>query len=325
MEYPKFKVCARCFTFNHAKYITDTMNGFTMQRTDFPFVCCIVDDASTDGEQDVIMNYVREHFDLSEGSGYYQKETDYAHITYAQHKTNKNCYFAILLLKENHYSQHKSRRPYLTEWTDGVPYEAICEGDDYWIDAYKLQKQFEVMEANPHCSCCTHQTLIVRDGKETDEVFHTLNKTIYKLEDLLGGRRFHTASYLFRATPYIKDFPKVVSGDKALILLFASIGDIYCLHETMAVYRKTTAGMSTTVKFERMKDDLNMLPYLKNINKNFPVIKERSYIYKTIALYPCDISHANKIIYLLAYFIWSFSYFPKNICEIIIKLKRRIS
>ena len=47
MEYPKFKVCCRCFTFNQAKYITDAMNGFTMQQTSFPFICTIVDDAST--------------------------------------------------------------------------------------------------------------------------------------------------------------------------------------------------------------------------------------------------------------------------------------
>ena len=55
MNYPKFKVCVRCFTFNQADYIEDAMNGFTMQQTDFPFVCCIVDDASTDEEQKVIL------------------------------------------------------------------------------------------------------------------------------------------------------------------------------------------------------------------------------------------------------------------------------
>ena len=54
MNYPNFKVCVRCFTFNQANYIEDAMNGFTMQQTDFPFVCCIVDDASTDEEQRVI-------------------------------------------------------------------------------------------------------------------------------------------------------------------------------------------------------------------------------------------------------------------------------
>ena len=134
MEYPKFKVTVSCMTYNQSKYITDAMNGFTMQQTDFPFVCTIVDDASTDGEQEVIRKYVEENFDFSEGSAAYSKETDYAFITYAQHKTNKNCYFAVLYLKENHYSQNKDKSPYLKEWRDGVEYMAICEEDDYWID-----------------------------------------------------------------------------------------------------------------------------------------------------------------------------------------------
>ena len=58
----KWKVCVRCYTFNHAPYIEDAMNGFTMQKTDFPFVCCIVDDASTDGTQEVIKKYIVENF-----------------------------------------------------------------------------------------------------------------------------------------------------------------------------------------------------------------------------------------------------------------------
>ena len=115
MEYPKFKVTVSCMTYNQSKYITDAMNGFTMQQTSFPFVCTIVDDASTDGEQDVIRKYVEENFDFSEDSVAFHKETDYAHITYAQHKTNKNCYFAVLYLKENHHSQKKPKLPYLEE------------------------------------------------------------------------------------------------------------------------------------------------------------------------------------------------------------------
>ena len=110
MEYPKFKVSVRCFTFNQAKYIEDTMNGFVMQQTDFPFVCCIVDDASTDGEQDVIKKYMDMHFDYSPNSVSFEKETDYAYIHYAQHKENKNCYFAVLFLKENHYSKKMGKK-----------------------------------------------------------------------------------------------------------------------------------------------------------------------------------------------------------------------
>ena len=152
MEYPKFKVCCRCFTFNQAKFITDTMNGFTMQQTSFPFVCTIVDDASTDGEQEVIKQYVEENLDLLEGSVSYKKETDYANIIYAQHKTNKNCYFAILLLKVNHYTLKKSKMEYLKEWREKVEYEAVCEGDDYWVDPDKLQKQYTILYNNPNYS-----------------------------------------------------------------------------------------------------------------------------------------------------------------------------
>ena len=110
----KFLVRVHCATFNHHDYITDAMNGFTMQQTNFPFICTIVDDASTDGEQEVIKEYVQEHFDLQDSSVSCEKNTDYGHVTFAQHKTNKSCFFAVIYLKENHYSQRKSKAPYLT-------------------------------------------------------------------------------------------------------------------------------------------------------------------------------------------------------------------
>ena len=97
----KFQVAVRCMTYNHSKYITDTMNGFAMQQTNFPFVCMIVDDASTDGEQEVIKQYIDHHFDYNKDGISYNKQTEYAEIIFARHKTNKNCYFAVLFLKEN--------------------------------------------------------------------------------------------------------------------------------------------------------------------------------------------------------------------------------
>ena len=62
----KYLVCVHCMTYNHASYITDALNGFTMQQTTFPFVCTIVDDASTDGEQEAIRNYLEASFDLDD-------------------------------------------------------------------------------------------------------------------------------------------------------------------------------------------------------------------------------------------------------------------
>ena len=66
MEEIKFKVCVRCMTYNHSAFIEDAMNGFCMQRTNFPFVCIIVDDASTDSEQEVIKNYLQKNFLLED-------------------------------------------------------------------------------------------------------------------------------------------------------------------------------------------------------------------------------------------------------------------
>ena len=66
MEDKKYLVRVSCMTYNHAPYIVDAMNGFCMQETDFPFVCTIMDDASTDGEQEVIKKYLTDHFDLND-------------------------------------------------------------------------------------------------------------------------------------------------------------------------------------------------------------------------------------------------------------------
>lgn len=156
MNYPKFKVCVRCFTFNQADYIEDAMNGFTMQQTDFPFVCCIVDDASTDKEQKVIKSYMDRNFNLSDSSVSYKKETDYANIIYAQHNSNKNCFFAVLFLKENLYSKNENlkKNEYISEWSQSCEYEAICEGDDYWTVCDKLQKQVCFMDDNQDYSFC---------------------------------------------------------------------------------------------------------------------------------------------------------------------------
>ena len=209
MEYPKFKVCVRCFTFNQSKYIEDAMNGFTMQQTDFPFVCCIVDDASTDGEQNVIKKYMDMHFDYSQNSVSFEKETDYADVLYAQHHVNKNCYFVIILLKENHYSQNKTKMQYLKEWRDICEYEAICEGDDYWIESNKLQEQVNYMQNHIDCSLCHtgfsflqdvtgHLTPYIQNGNTDKEI----------IQRILNGNeyRVQTCTVMYR----IKDYNKVV-------------------------------------------------------------------------------------------------------------------
>lgn len=161
-----FLVRVSCMTFNQTTYITDALNGFVMQQTIFPFVCTIVDDASTDGEQEVIRKYVQDHFDCQDSTVAYEKDTNYGHVTFAQHKNNKNCYFVVVYLNENHYSQKKSKASYIAEWAN-AKYVALCEGDDYWTDPLKLQKQVDFLEAHPNYSLCCHRYKIYNQNDGT--------------------------------------------------------------------------------------------------------------------------------------------------------------
>jgi len=166
MNIPNFPVKVYCMTFNHSNYITDAMEGFCMQRTQFPFVCVIIDDASTDGEQEVIRKYIEENFDLTEGEAVVSKETEDTFATFARHKTNKNCYFAVYYLKENHYSKRRPKTAYMEEYGKDCKYIAQCEGDDYWIDPLKLQKQVDFLEENEDTSMVCARTKLFSEKKQ---------------------------------------------------------------------------------------------------------------------------------------------------------------
>lgn len=133
-----YKVRIVCRTFNQAQYIKDAMDGFCMQKTNFPFVAIIIDDASTDGEPIIISQYLEDHFDMAHAQ--YDENDDAKRIA-AVHKGNPNCHFLVILLKYNFYSIKKAQYPLYKGWYENVPYIATCEGDDYWIDPDKLQNQ----------------------------------------------------------------------------------------------------------------------------------------------------------------------------------------
>lgn len=256
MIYPNFKVTVRCLTFQHANYITSTMNGFTMQQTDFPFVCCIVDDASTDGEQQVIKDYLKDNFNLSDSSVAYQKDTDYAHILYAQHKMNKNCYFAVLLLKENHYSKGKSKLEYLKEWNEGVPYVALCEGDDYWIDPDKLQMQVDFLDENPEYGLTYTQAFMCNQNSEIDKSIIIGSSSCHSFSEMIEQNPVPTLSTLFRRSLYekyrlcIKPNPQWRMGDYPIWLFFSLNSKIHFFEKTTVVYRvlSESASHSRSIK-----------------------------------------------------------------------------
>ena len=100
-----YKVMVRCHTYNHGKYITDTLNGFSTQKTNFPYCVLVLDDASRDNEQQVILDYIYQECDI-ENAEVFDNDVMLAYVV--KHKDNSNCTFVFILLKENHF-QHVKR------------------------------------------------------------------------------------------------------------------------------------------------------------------------------------------------------------------------
>ena len=160
-----YKVLIRCNTFNQSKFIKETLTGFTIQETNFPYICLIIDDCSTDGEPEVIKEFLRNECVIGKAILY---DTPEAEVIIVSHKNNKNCTFAIYFLKENFYSQKKSKNIFILPWENICKYEAICEGDDYWIDSNKLQKQVDFLDTHKSVSCAFHRFQIFNeDSKES--------------------------------------------------------------------------------------------------------------------------------------------------------------
>ena len=242
----KYKVVVWCNTFNQASYIKDTMEGFCMQQTNFPFACLIMDDASTDNEPEVIKQYLNDHFDME-----WAKETDNYHLTLARHKENKNCYFAVYLLKYNHYSIKKLRLRYYKELADDIDYVALCEGDDYWTDAHKLQKQADALDANPQA------TLVYTNFQAIDAEDNPIIRPFIKdypgrshsgdnLPTLLRYGNYImvlTSMYRYKVwkSESFRNCP--IKMDFALTLSAALMGDFIWLPEQTGCYRILESGI----------------------------------------------------------------------------------
>lgn len=257
-EQVSFILRTYCATYNHENYIMDAMNGFAIQQTTFPVVFTIVDDASTDKTSTVIKHYVSENFDLDDDSVGYDKDTDYGHVTFARHKTNENCYFAVIYLNDNHYSQKKSKLPYLTEWLD-TKYIALCEGDDYWTDPLKLQKQIDILESdNSLMAVVTNSKVVNKEGNELKAKQENIvpdNKTgRYDLRSYMYKvHHYPTATVCYRRT-HVDEVSKMINhlanpylGDWTLWIALHVFGDFYYLDEVTSAYRINPTSLTHTV------------------------------------------------------------------------------
>src|SRR6185437_15246587 len=170
MEKPLVSIC--CITYNHGKYIADCLDGFIKQKTKFPFEILVFDDASTDNAQEIIKKY---------SSGLENMQT--------------------FLQEENQWSKGEyGLLKYLFPAAKGR-YIAVCEGDDYWKDPLKLQKQVDFLEKNTEYSMVCHDALIIDETDNSSKLYFASPKKrqICSTKDALNIQFCPTASILFRS------------------------------------------------------------------------------------------------------------------------------
>lgn len=226
-------VSIRCTTYNHEKYISQCLEGFLMQDTNFPFEVIVHDDASTDHTAEIIRNY----------------ENRYPHIIKPIYET------------ENQYSKHDGSLNRIIDSHLKGKYIAYCEGDDYWCDSKKLQKQFDFLESHSDYFIVGHMTRSININGDDVNTFIDCKPGDYTLNDINNWRLFaHFSSYFSRN--YIELIPADIykeylevkcPGDRKMPVLFMLYGKAFVLPEVYSVYRYQSSPTSFTSNVNNCK------------------------------------------------------------------------
>ncbi len=215
-------VIIKCLVYNHEPYLRQCLDGFVMQKTNFPFYAVVHDDASTDNSAAIIREYA-------------EKYPDIIHPIYEM---------------ENQYSKKDgSLGRIMNEACTGAKYIAICEGDDYWTDPLKLQKQVDFLEANPDYSMCFHNVDVLSDREKERDMYEHIHEGDYTGIEIFKKWTIPTCSVVYRniyTTPSSSK-GKIVFGDIFLFLNMSSFGKLYCINQKMGVYRRIASGISYSI------------------------------------------------------------------------------
>jgi glycosyltransferase involved in cell wall biosynthesis len=211
-------VSVTCITYNQVNFIRETLDGFLMQKTDFPFEVLINDDSSTDGTAEILAEYQSKHPDI----------------------------IRVVFHDENQFSQGKRGMfaRFLFPIARGK-YIALCEGDDYWTDPHKLQIQADYMESHPECTLCFHQVKVVYDNEEKSDQLYPEGEERSRLTrcDLISVNFVGTNSVMYRKHDYADLSVDVMPTDLYLHLFHARFGEIHFIERAMSVYRRHAGGI----------------------------------------------------------------------------------
>lgn len=208
-------VSIRCITYNHEAFIAQALNGFLMQVTEFPFEIVVHDDASTDKTADIIREY----------------EAKYPRIIKALYE------------KENQYSKHDGSLGRIMDAECKGKYLAFCEGDDYWIDAYKIQKQISFLEEHPEYGFSYTNAKGFDQSKNSfyDMKVKGFSGMLYDFE-IKCDIDIWTLTFLCRKDLYLSrpklDPHKFFCGDRLAFFYISRHSKGFYLPEITSVYRK---------------------------------------------------------------------------------------
>jgi glycosyltransferase involved in cell wall biosynthesis len=216
-------------TYNHKLYISQCIDGVLMQKTNFPFEIIVHDDASTDFTQIILKEYESRHPNLF--NNIYQTEN--------QHSKKDVSIWADFMFP-------KAKGKYI----------ALCDGDDYWTDPYKLQIQVDFLEDNNDYNICYHDVQVfTNDGLFSSDFIQKTNKCSTNVYDLaVWGNYIHTSSVVFRNNFFsIKpEFRKYIC-DYFLYMNLIKEGKIKKIQEIMSVYRYDNGIWSGSSYYEKQK------------------------------------------------------------------------
>ncbi len=221
---PLLSVCL--ITYNHVKYIREAIDSILMQKVNFSLQLIIADDFSTDGTRDILLEYKAKYPD-----------------------------FIKLILQSENVGARKNWTELMT--SPDSKYISYFEGDDYWTDPNKLQKQVDFLEVNTDYSICTHNVSVMFYDSN-DKLIRKVewlgqeHRETYTVNDLLMyGSGGATCSLLFRRSaidPFPEGFKILGGGDWALQIFCAEKGKMKYFKEIMGVYRKHSLGLVSTTK-----------------------------------------------------------------------------
>ncbi len=236
MKQDKPLVAIKCLVYNHEPYLRDCLEGFVMQQTNFPFVAIVHDDASTDNSAAIIREYEEKYPDIIKPI--YEAENQYSKRDGSLGRIMNAAVDAI-----------------------GAKYVAMCEGDDYWTDPLKLQKQVDFMETNPEYGLCYAKAYRYNEElKKYIGVKGSARAEVYELS-IQGTHHISTPTILMRQSLFLNclsDSSFLLNNglftDSSLWWWFAANSKLYFMDDVVAVYRELSESASHSKDINIVKD-----------------------------------------------------------------------